>query len=157
VAVDQEKFSFYVDSIRNAFEQVARKMTGLSFTESDKTENLGADTISVIIGICGQNKGRIMFEAGHGIAKIIGDKVYGDDCGTLLELYLSLGEFTNTFGGVAISAINNQYRGTQLRLTPPAVFGGEEMEIITPNIRSAVIYCNGDSGSIRLDIGFEGA
>jgi CheY-specific phosphatase CheX len=154
--VDQEKFSFYVDSIRNAFEQVTWKMTGLSFKKSDNIENLGVDTISVIIGICGPNKGRIMFEAGYGIAKVIGDKVYGDDCGALLELYLSLGEFTNTFGGVAISNINNQFRGTQLRLTPPAVFGGEEMEIITPNIRSAVIYCNSDLGPILLDIGFEG-
>ena len=157
--MDQTKFDFYVDCIRGAFTHIVHKMTGIVFQESSKLENIGngEETIAVILGVCGPNKGRIMFEAGQTIAKAIGDKVNGEDCANILELYLSLGEFANTFGGSAISDINDEYRGTSLRLTPPAVFGGEEMTITTPNIHSAVIYFGSELGPILLDVGFEGA
>lgn len=156
--MDQTKFDFYVHCIRKAFTQVAHKMTGIAFQESTPIENIGngEETVAVIQGVCGPNKGRIMFAAGQTIAKIIGNKVNGEDCANILELYLSLGEFANTFGGSAISDINDEYRGTNLRLTPPAVFGGEEMTITTPNIHSATIYCNSQFGPILIDVGFEG-
>lgn len=156
--MDQTKFDFYVHCIRRAFTHIAHKMTGIVFQESSQGKMLGNDgeTVAVILGICGPNKGRIMFAAGRDIAQIIGDKVNGEECTNILELYLSLGEFANTFGGSAISDINDEYRGINLRLTPPAVFGGEEMVITTPNIHSTSIYLNSESGPVLLDIGFEG-
>lgn len=156
--MDQTKFDFYVNCIRKAFTHIARQMTGITFLENNPIENIGngEEIIAVILGICGPNKGRIMFKTGRPVAKIIGDKVNGEDCADIMELYLSLGEFTNTFGGSAISDINDEYRGTNLRLTPPAVFGGEEMVITTPHIHSAAIYCASKFGPVLLDVGFEG-
>jgi CheY-specific phosphatase CheX len=156
--LDQTKFDFYVHCIQRAFTHISHKMTGIAFQESSQPIPIGngENTVAVILGVCGPNKGRIMFTAGRNIAKNMGDKVNGEDCANILDLYLSLGEFANTFAGSAISDINNEYRGTNLRLTPPAVFGGEEMAITTPNIHSTTIYFQSKSGPILLDIGFEG-
>lgn len=154
--MEENKFDVYVDSIINSFQQVTQNFMGIRFQKSNAAEKLGEETIFVIVGINGLNKGRIMFAAGRDTAKTIGDKFLGEVCTDRLELYLSLGEFTNTFGGMAISMINDQYRGTKLRLTPPAVFGGEAMEIITPNIQEVAVYCKSEFGPILLNIGFGG-
>ena len=109
----------------------------------------------MVIGVVGLNKGRILLMADEGTARKITEGMNGEPLEQDLDLYLYLGEFANMFSGKAITMINNTYKNRDLRLTPPVIFSGNDLDVVTPSIRSTAITFHGQ-GKVRIDIGFEG-
>jgi CheY-specific phosphatase CheX len=154
--MEKEKIDVFFRSVEQAFIEVVHEMAGIHYKDSAPCDTVGSEKISIVVGMVGQNKGRILFETDAHAARSIAEGINGEPVEDEMEMYLFLSEFTNTFSGRAVTAINNQYKGTDLRLTPPAIFAGHDMEVVTPNIQTTKVGYTNTHGSIVLDIGFEG-
>ena len=111
----------------------------------------------IILGLAGQYKGRIILETSSSTSDTLLQRMnFGEPVSTLQEQNLFLGELGNMVGGKFITAINNSFRGLELRLTPPIVFSGKNLSVITPEIESIVRHFSTDCGIVRIDIGIEG-
>jgi CheY-specific phosphatase CheX len=154
--MEDDKFIQFINCISDAFKSVTAEVSGLNFKEIGKEVISEQKKFSVIIGIVGKNKGRILFEGDNTAIKMITENMNEGPFSNIMDMYFCLAEFTNMFCGNAITSINNQNRGRDLRLTPPAIFAGTDMEISTPSIKSTTLFYKCDNGLAILDIGFEG-
>lgn len=152
--VESEKFEFFCACVAKAFQDVANQVSGLNFTPADKFDHAG-QKVSVIVGIVGRNRGRILLKVDEPTAQRITEGMNDGPLEDKLESYLFLGEFTNMVSGKAITGINNAFKGGELRLTPPAIFAGEELQISTPKVQEKALVYEGP-GMALIDIGFEG-
>ncbi len=155
--MDREKLLFSVKTISDAFIGISTEVAGVKFSDSEKIQSKRDRSYTIIIGIVGKReKGRIFLETGESVVKAIAGKMDSDVIGNTVDTFLCLAEFANIYCGKAVTEINNRYRGSDLRLTPPAVFSGAGMEISTPGLQSVVCYYKSLNGMASLDIGFEG-
>jgi hypothetical protein len=58
-------------------------------------------------------------------------------------------------GGRVTTYMTEQFKDTEFRLSPPAIFSGKGLETLSPNIQSKMIYYTGKLGRFFMDIGFE--
>ena len=72
------------------------------------------------------------------------------------DIYPGLAEFTNMVSGNGIIAINNHYIGNDLRLMPPAIFIGENLEVTTFKVDSILRSYQTEHGEVQIEVGFEG-
>jgi len=154
--MDKEKFDSFLSFVEDAFKRTSLEMLDFKFSKTDEDESLEEEIVCVVIGIVGINRGRIILRASKKISEKMAEIINGEALKDLDELYLCMAEFSNIFCGKAVTYFNNKYRGTELRLTPPAVFEGERVRISTPNIKSIIINLASTDGPVYIDIGLEG-
>jgi two-component system, response regulator PdtaR len=154
--MEKEKFNTLLECMESSFKKIGSEMMGIDFQVAAGQEKISEETINVVIGMVGKNKGRIIFKAGEITANKIAGEIVGAESVDSDELCLCMSEFTNIFSGNAVTQINNQFKGMEMRLTPPAIFEGEEVEIVTPNIQATTIFFSSKYGPVSLDVGFEG-
>lgn len=154
--MEEQKLNFFYKCMAEAFQKVASEMTGINYASSNDTTLTDEKKYSLIVGLVGQNKGRVLLELNEKLALKIFEAMNGAPPDNDLELYLYLAEFANMVSGNGITNINNAFKGSELRLTPPAVFAGEQLEITSPKISSTGGAYRSEYGSVRLEIGIEG-
>ena len=154
--MEQEKLNSFSKYFADAFQKLTRNITGLKFTKSIQPIPLDGKKFLAIVGVAGMNRGRILVEINEKLAEkmfeITNDTSPEDED----ELFFYLAEFANVIGGNGLTSINNAYRGIELRLTPPVVFAGENLEFNTTRIQSTSMFYHEEHGMIRIEIGFEG-
>ena len=58
--------------------------------------------------------------------------------------------------GNGITTVNNANSGMGLMLTPPSIFIGNQLTIVSPKLNAEVVAVTTPLGLINLSIGFEG-
>lgn len=154
--MEDEKFTAFINCVSDSFRNVSEMVAEFKFKECGKEWIDEEKQYSVVVGIVGKNKGRILFKAGGSLVKKLTETMNEGPFNSVMDVYICLGEFANMFCGNAVTLINNKYRGSDMRLTPPAIFSGVELQVITPSIRSIITYYTSEHGLVTLDIGFEG-
>ncbi len=154
--MEEGKLNVFHKCMSDAFQKVASEMTGMNFAPANNFLRMDEKQISLIVGLVGQNKGRVLLELNEKLALKIFEEMNGAPPNNDLELYLYLAEFANMVSGNGVTSINNMFKGSELRLTPPAVFAGKQMEITSPKVSSTQGVFRSDYGMIRLEIGVEG-
>jgi len=142
----------------DGFLQVAEEAAELSFDPGDGVSS-AEERVAVIVGMTsrdGSLKGRILLDADQAVALEITEGMNGGPLEETSNLYFFLAEFVNMVGGRTLTAINNKYKGIEFRLSPPAVFAGKGLDLMTPKVRSHVFPFKRDKGALLLDVGFEG-
>ncbi len=155
--MEEQKLNYFYQYLVEAFQKVALEMTGINYAPANDFPLTDEKKISLIVGLVGQNKGRVLLELNEGLALKIFEEMNGAPPDDDLELYLYLAEFANMVSGNGITCINNTFKSIDLRLTPPAVFAGKQLEITSPKVSSAGGIYRSEYGSVRLEIGIEGA
>lgn len=155
--MDGQKLDFFHKCMEEAFNKVASEMTGMTFAPADDWPVFDEKKFSLIVGLVGQNKGRVLLELNEKLALKIFEEMNGFPPDNDLELYLYLAEFANMVSGNGLTSINNMFKGSELRLTPPAVFAGKQLEITNSKLSSTGGNYLSEYGVVRLEIGFEGA
>jgi len=151
--------AFLLTSVRDAFLDVAKEAAERALELSGQAPPPSAERVAVILGMISGDeslKGRVLLDGDAEQIRDIAEGMNGEPLETTTDLYFFIGEFTNMFCGRAITVINNAHRGTEFRLTPPAILAGLHMDITTPSIRSESFAFAGARGIVRLDVGFEG-
>lgn len=154
--MEEEKLKFFHKCLTDAFQKVASEMTGMTFAPANDLPCIDEKKFSLIVGLVGQNKGRVILELNEKLALKIFEAMNGAPPDDDLELYLYLAEFANMVSGNGLTSINNAFKGSELRLTPPAVFAGKQLEITSPKVSSAGGNYRSEYGAVRLEIGIEG-
>ncbi len=154
--MEGQKLDFFRKCMDDAFQKVASEMTGMTFAPSNEVLLMDEKKFSLIVGLVGQNKGRVLLEFNEKLALKIFEEMNGSPPDNDLELYLYLAEFANMVSGNGITSINNMFQGNELRLTPPAVFAGKQLEITSPKVSSTGGSYLSEYGAVRLEIGIEG-
>lgn len=155
--MEDEKFMAFINCVSDAFRNVSEMVAEFKFKECAKEKIPDEKKYNVIVGITGGNKGRILFKAGDSLVKKLTEAMNDGPVASIADVNICLSEFANMFCGNAVTLINNKYRGTDMRLTPPAIFSGIDLQVITPTIHSIITYYMSEQGLVTLDIGFEGA
>lgn len=154
--MNEDKFRKYLDCFDASLQEIIQEMSGFQITKRAPAGFSAERRFSVIIGIVPTDKGRILFEAEQNLVTGITEGMNGGPLDSIMDTYLYLAEFANTFCGNALSQINNIYKGNELRLTPPALFAGSNMRIITPSVWSDSVFYTSEFGQAVLNVGFEG-
>jgi chemotaxis protein CheX len=139
----------------DALKSIAQQMAGVDLEDMPETVLVDQKVFAVIIGIVGAYKGRMLIRMCAGLVTKITEEMNCGPLPNLTETTLYIGEFSNILSGKAISDINTVYKDFDLRLTPPAIFSGTNMRIITPALQSTLLYYNSDFGKVSMDVGFE--
>ncbi len=110
---------------------------------------------SVIIGITGKRPGRIILDMTQETANKLSEAINCEECEEEFVLD-TLAELTNIVSGNGITTVNNANSGMGLMLTPPSIFIGNELTIVSPKLNAEVVAVTTPVGLINLSIGFEG-
>jgi CheY-specific phosphatase CheX len=154
--MDQTKFNAFCNCFYDAFQKMVTQIPGLDISLIHEEQAINGKTLSAIVGVVGLNKGRVHVEMNQDLAHKMYEAANGEPAGDEMDLCFYLAEFTNMVTGGGITALNNIYKGSNLRLTPPAIFAGDNLEITTPQVQSAAKRYHTQYGAIRIEIGFEG-
>jgi CheY-specific phosphatase CheX len=154
--MDQEKFKYFCTCIENALQRLMADFKNLQFTRKNELEPSNEKKLSAIVRVVGQSKGRVHVEVSEKLTKQLFEYVNGDPEEDEMDLCFYLAEFTNIIAGNGVTFLNDAYKGSDYRLTPPAIFAGDNLDISTPKILSSVLIYTTEFGSLRIEIGFEG-
>jgi CheY-specific phosphatase CheX len=111
--------------------------------------------ISVIVGITGKRPGRIILDTDLETAKKLAVAMNDDEDVDENLLLDSIAEFCNIVSGHTTTRINNNNKGLGLMLTPPGIFMGKDLKVISPRIQSKIITAESSLGVFTVSVGFE--
>lgn len=150
------KLNFVCNCIEEAFQKVAGEVAELQFNRNDEVPDGDGKKYLVVVGLVGLNNGRIFFQMSQELVRKITEGMNGEPLENDAEIYPYLAEFTNMVSGNGIISINNSYIGNDLRLTPPAIFIGDNLEITALKTDSIIRNYISENGVIKIEVGFEG-
>lgn len=139
----------------------ASVLQDLSVGEFTLTEWQAVDTLKrrffVVVGIVGTCKGRMVLDSDHdAVLRITQSMNFDEPVLDLAEQCLYMAELTNMLGGKLITLLNNAKPGTELRLTPPAIFSGLDLMVTSPQMKGRRLrFAMGDT-VFNLEISVEG-
>ncbi|OGI02640.1 MAG: hypothetical protein A2Y25_03110 [Candidatus Melainabacteria bacterium GWF2_37_15] len=152
--MDKQKFENFIALTQKAFLAVTEELISCNFKPVATYSAKSNHTVTVIIGITGKGKGRILLECDLTTAEKFAVAMnFGDALESPNDMYLYMAEFANMVSGRAATYINNETGDRDKWLSPPSIFSGENLEIITPNIESQEVYYSGDVGLFKINIG----
>lgn len=148
----------YLDSFAKA---VRENLLAMADLESEighpipQLDSFASSGIAVIIGITGKRPGRIIFDTSQGTAHKISQLINGEDQINEELMLDTLAEFGNIVSGHATTIINNLNKGYNLMLTPPSIFFGAKLNIISPKLQAEFINVKTPAGDLTVSVGFE--
>jgi CheY-specific phosphatase CheX len=154
--MDQLKFQTFCECFYEAFEKMMAAIPGLEISSVHAMEEPESKTFSVIVGVVGLNKGRVHLEMTESLGKRIYQCSNGEEAENEMDLCFYLAEFANMVAGKGITVLNNIYKGGNLRLTPPAIFAGDDLNVVTLQVLAASKLYHTQYGTLKIEIGFEG-
>jgi CheY-specific phosphatase CheX len=154
--MDQEKFNYFCQCIDNALLKLVSGFKELNFSRKNELESSDEKKLSAIVRVVGPNKGRVHIEMSENLAKKLFELANGDPEEDEMDLCFYLAEFTNIVTGNGVTLMNNTYKGSNFRLTPPAIFAGVNLDVSTPKVISSSHVYHSNFGNMRIEIGFEG-
>jgi CheY-specific phosphatase CheX len=141
-------------AIKNNLESMASTQVQIGEVQVQEM-SFSSQGFAVIIGITGSRSGRVIIDTNMATAKALSDAINCED--TDEEFVLdTMAEVTNIVSGNGISLVNNANPGMGLMLTPPSVFLGERLMIVSPKLNAEMMTVNTDFGELLISIGFEG-
>jgi len=152
----------YVDIFKEAFRDGVQRMTTSNVTfkkEADVDAAFASDGFTCVINMVGKYSGRMLFGMSKSTAAGFAVSVLRREPENSDELTHLLMEMANIVSGNAVSALNamisKRNRLYNLRLAPPSVFIGEEVQIFPPDYNTKSIMIESVFGNILLNVGFK--
>ncbi len=154
--MEQDKFTFFCKCFEDALKRNVEQMSDVLVESCNDNSGDKEKKLSSVVGVVGLHKGRIHVTMAEKLIRKLYECANGEPAGDEMDLCFYLAELTNMITGSSITQVNNTYKGSNLRLTPPAIFADENIGIATPQVQSSMQTYNSNYGPIRIEIGFEG-
>ncbi|BDU49629.1 chemotaxis protein CheX [Haliovirga abyssi] len=156
MAVNLEYINPFLSSVINVMNEMIDEKPIKSEVKMQKT-NFKSEGISTIVGITEGGKGNIIIDMKQETAIKIAEIVNEEEYGKLTDfVFITLAEIGNMIAGNGITVINNKNSKLNLRLTPPSIFAGDDLEIDSPKLSSIGVKFKLSFGEISLNVAFEG-
>ncbi len=154
--MEQDKFAFFCKCFEGALKKNLELMSDVLVESCNENSGDKEKKLSSVVGVVGLHKGRIHVTMAEKLIRKLYECANGEPASDEMDLCFYLAELTNMITGSSITQVNNTYKGSNLRLTPPAIFADENIGIATPQVQSSMQTYNSNYGPIRIEIGFEG-
>ncbi len=154
--MEQDKFVFFCKCFEGALKKNLELMSDVLVESCNDNSGDKEKKLSSVVGVVGLHKGRIHVTMAEKLIRKLYECANGEPASDEMDLCFYLAELTNMITGSSITQVNNTYKGSNLRLTPPAIFADENIGIATPQVQSSMQMYNSNYGPIRIEIGFEG-
>lgn len=154
--MDQNKFFYFCNCFEEALKKIIAGIPGMELMSDEEVKESEGKKLSSIVGVVGLNKGRVHVEMNEEMAQKLFENSNGEPVKDEMDLCFYLAEFANMITGSGITKLNNTYKGINLRLTPPAIFAGENLVITTSKVHLFSKLYKTNFGTVRIEIGFEG-
>lgn len=112
--------------------------------------------LSIIIGFIGKSKGRIILDTSQETAKKIAESFLGRESEDQSFIMDALSEFTNIIVGNAVSMLNKDISGLNLRLSPPTTFYGEDLKFSFSKSENTSFVIESEEDYIFMNVSLEG-
>ncbi|MGM0549316.1 MAG: response regulator [Bacillota bacterium] len=132
--------------------------TGVDTVESSaaEREDKKLSGLSIIIGFIGKSKGRIILDTSKKTAKKITASFLGRESDDQSFIMDALSEFTNIIVGNAVSMLNKDISGLNLRLSPPTTFYGDDLKFSFPKSENTSFVIESEEDYIFMNVSLEG-
>lgn len=154
--MEQAKFTFFCNCFEDALKKTLAQITDVMIEGCKENHVDSGKKLSSVVGVVGLHKGRIHVTMAEKLIQTLYECANGESVSDEMDLCFYLAELTNMITGNSVTQLNNAYKGTNLRLTPPAIFADEHIDIATPQVQSSTRMFDSNYGPIRIEIGFEG-
>jgi len=147
----------YLPVFKETFADALTKMTKTipafeeEFLSNDLLQSKG---VSIVIGIIGKYSGRMILDMSIETATALSTKALKRNISNSKEVIATIGEFTNIVSGNACSILNRQDKLLSLRVSPPSVFYGDNLNISSAKFKTSLLKISTDFGIILLNVGF---
>lgn len=121
----------------------------------EEMKDRNSNGVSVVLGIVGAFKGRIIIDSDMKLSTKIAEALLGMETDNEKFIIDSLSEFANVVAGNGISMLNKTIEGINLRISPPTTLYGKDLHISLSEMKSKSIVAKTECGDIYLNIGFE--
>lgn len=151
---DENYLDHFAAALRDNLSAMAGQEAALSepFSQLDTFSSQG---LAIIIGITGVRRGRIILDISRKNAAKLSALINEENIVPTEMIIDTMAEFTNIVSGNAITTVNNQHKGLGLMLTPPSVFYGDKLQLVSPKIKASVIHAKAPVGDLVISVGFE--
>jgi len=150
-----------VNCLKHFAVAIKNNLSSMALTEAQIGEiqvqqmSFSSKGFAVIIGITGGRSGRVIIDTDMATAKALSNSINGEDIDEEFVLD-TMAEVANIVSGNGISLVNNANPGMRLMLTPPSIFLGEKLMIVSPKLNAEMMTIHTDFGELLISIGFEG-
>ena len=125
----------------------------------DDSQFLEIDGIAIVIGLTGNAMGRfVLYTSADTMEKFSRLMLGLAENAPLSEEKAndSIEETANIIAGTGVSIINDMFKDTTLRITPPGTICGTKIRIASPRLTSFHISANTPIGVFQMNLGFAG-
>lgn len=128
--MDKEFFLAVMKAFIESLIKVSNELFGIA-VKPGGCENSASNAVrvkggAVVVTFKGQYSGRMLISISGELLDNLSKVIVGGEV-TDIEKMFTLNEFGNMVAGNSITILNNQFRGINLRLSPPSSFLGEEI------------------------------
>lgn len=149
----------YVSEFNKALSETLAGFTGqecLQYPEKAEKDSLLLEGISVLMGLTGEPRGRIVIHMDQNTmykftAAFLGKDASQLDDETAME---TLQEAVNIIVGRAVSSINDHNKGKEMRITPPGLIVGSDVKLAGAGLKAFRTKCVSLFGTIYMAMGF---
>lgn len=159
-SLKKDLVSIFMESFQNAVQTMTSE--SLAAREIVRSENIyqhDKPGVASIVGFVGTGlKGRSLLWVPAPVSLNITEQVVGERLPNYKEdlVLFTIGEINNVLSGHSTSKINDRF-SLSLRLTPPSIFAGQSLSLVTPKLESYTLLGTFQGEEIYLDIAMEGA
>ncbi len=119
------------------------------------SQRQSASGLVALVGITGKFSGRMFCDLSVATAQGFAARLLKQDPESLAQVHDVIAEFANIVAGHAASRLNKEFRGANLRISPPAIFAGDDFSIASPKADLHIWKITTPYGQVRLSVGFE--
>ncbi|MGE5405429.1 MAG: chemotaxis protein CheX, partial [Candidatus Saccharibacteria bacterium] len=145
----------FIQALRDNLKEVANLDCKIE-VYTDQEAKMISQGMAVMVGLTGNQQGRLILDLVPDTASKLASRMFGKDILSEDNVINGLAELTNIIGGHSVSRINNIYRETEIRLTPPSVLMGKNMCLVNPRLNMTKVVAITEIGSLVMGIGFSG-
>jgi len=147
-------FTVFKDSLRDSL----NKMTKTVLTYEKEyifEEPFTSEGVSIVIGISGGFSGKMIISISNVAAKVLTASILKREPKDDNEVTTMLAEFANIVSGNACSILNRNNEEFSLRVSPPSIATGENIQISPPDYETFMAEGSCVFGKILINVGFK--
>lgn len=153
--MDRDNMTYFCDCVERALFKLMPGTDRLALERYDGGRSaIEGRKFLAIVGIVGYLKGRMNIQFSEKLAYKLYEDMNGEPVDEEMNLCLYLAEFANMLTGNGVTDFNNAYKVISFRLTPPAVFVGDNLESTAAEVAVASLCYRTNYGDMRIEIGF---
>jgi CheY-specific phosphatase CheX len=142
----------FVEPLRQVWADFTGRELVLAGVERLDGKALSLNGVVALVSFSGRFRGRLLVNLSKSAAGRLHEAALGEPASSDEEVLLSCMELANMVGGGGLTALNDRYRGSNLRLAPPSAFAAEPVRLCNFGMNVFNVLLRDGEETIRLNL-----